>query len=230
LERERDSELIKLVRGEGGSLWPSRRERWLLKFALDTFGEPLSQFLISGLGEEEGGRIWLFTIAFTDHRDTICRRDLRVEADELPDVVTLLPRRREPLVMLALLNLLMGRKPFSSSVFYDQEEVLELLEWKDTPASRLSLDETVKRYADISYRWALSGKELAQKNLSRWQGWSRFVSGYGYRDVEEEEGGRRRRVANRVDFAAEFINELTSRSLFGVNWNNVSSFNRVFYS
>jgi hypothetical protein len=224
---ERDSELIKLVRGEGGSLWPSRRERLLLKFALDTFGEPLSQFLISGLGEEEGGRIWLFTVAFTDHRDTICRRDLRVEADELPDVVTLLPRRREPLVMLALLRLLMSRKPFSSSMFYDQEEVLGLLEWKDTFDSRLSIDETVERYADISYRWALSGKELAEKNLSRCQGCSRFVSGYGYRDAEEEGDVRRSRVTNRVNFAAEFISELTNRSLFGVDWNNVSSFNRV---
>ncbi len=230
LGKKKDSELIRLVTGEDGLLWHSRRNRLLLKFALDAFGEPLSLFLLSGLGEEEEERIWLFTVTFTDLKDAICLRDLRVEADELPDVVTLLPRRHEPLVMLALLHILRSRKPFSSSLFYDQEEVLEVLEWKDTPTSRRSIDETVERYADISYRWALSEKELAEKNLSRGQGWSRFVSGYGYRDVEEEGDGRRSRVANRVDFSAVFINELMSRSLFGVRWNNVISFNRFFYS
>jgi hypothetical protein len=200
-----------------------------LKFALDVFGEPLSQFLLSGLGEEEEERTWLFKITFNDHKDVIRYRDIRVEADELPDLVTLLPRRREPLVILALLRLLMSRKPFSSHMLYDQAEVLELLEWEDTPESRLSIDGAVERYADLSYRWSLSREELVEKNLSRGRGWSRFVSGYGYRDVEEEEGGRMRRIGNRVDFAAEFIDELMSRSLFDVDWNNVSSFDRVSY-
>ena len=121
----------------------------------------------------------------------------------------------------------MSRKTFSSHMAYDQE-VLELLEWEDTPESRLSIDEAVERYADLSYRWSLSREELVEKNLSWGRGWSRFVSGYGYRDVEEEEGGRMRRIGNRIDFAAEFIDELTSRSLFGVNWNNVSCFDRVY--
>lgn len=229
MRRERDSELIKLIRGEGGSLWLSRRERRLLKFAIDAFGEPLSRFLVSGLGEKESGRIWLFKVTFTDKSDAIRRRDIRLEADELPDVVTLLPCQREPLVMLAFLCLLMGRKPFSSHMAYDQVEVLELLGWENTPESRLSIDEAVERYADMSYRWSLSKEELAEKNLSRGRGWARFVSGYGYRDVEEEESGHIKRIANRIDFSAEFVSELTSRSLFDVNWNSISSFDRVSY-
>ena len=199
----------------------------MLKFALDAFGEPLSRFLLSGLGEEEEGRIWLFTVIFTSNGGAIHRRDIRVEADDRPDVVSLLPRRREPIVMLALLWLLMGRQPFSPSMLFDQEEVLELLEWEDSPSSRLSIDETVERYADLSYRWRLSKEELAEKNISRWQGWSQLVSGYGYRDAEEIKGGQIKRVSNRIAFASKFISELMSRSLFGVNWNNVSSFDRV---
>lgn len=199
----------------------------MLKFALEKFGERLSQFLLSGLGEEEQARTWLFTVTFTDNGGVSRRRDLRVEADDLPDVVTLLPQRREPLVMLALICLLMGSQPVSSSLFYDQRAVLELLGWDDSPTSRLSIDEAVGRYVDMSYRWSLSADEQAEQHLSRYSGWARFVTGYGYRDVEEEAGGQIQRVANRVDFAVEFINELMSRSLFGLDWNTVVSLERA---
>lgn len=224
---EEDSDMTKLIRGEGVSLWLSRGERRLLKFALETFGESLSKFLLSGLGEEEESRIWLFTVLFTDNKGESHCRDIRVAADDLPDIVTRLPRQREPLVMLSLLWLLMGRQQFSSSLFYDQREVLELLGWEDTPTSRLSIDEAIGRYVDMSYQWALSAEEQAEQHLARYRGWARFVTGCGSRDVEEEEGGRIQRVANRVDFAAEFINELGSRSLFGVNWNEVISLKRA---
>ncbi len=199
----------------------------MLKFALEKFGERLSQFLLSGLGEEAPERTWLFTIMFTDNVGVSRRRDLQVEADNLPDIVTLLPRWREPLVILALLRLLMDRQPFSSSLLYDQAEVLELLGWEDTPTKRFSIDDAVERYVDMSYRWSLSAEELAEQHFSRHRGWTRFVTGCGYRDVEEEAGGRIRRVANRVDFAAECINELISQSLFGVNWNKVITFERT---
>ena len=98
-----NSYLVRLVRGEGGALWPSVQERLLLKFALDNFGEALSQLLLAGLGEEEEVRNWLFTITFADKQDVVRHREIRVEADDHPDVATLLPRQREPLVILALL-------------------------------------------------------------------------------------------------------------------------------
>lgn len=60
MERKKDSELVGLIRGEANSLWLLQSERRLLKFALETFGEHLSQILLSGLGEEEQGRIWLY--------------------------------------------------------------------------------------------------------------------------------------------------------------------------
>lgn len=215
------------MRGEDNSLWLSRPERRLLKFALDTFGEQLSRFLLSGLGEEEQGRTWMFTVTFTDSAGMSRSRELRIEADDLPDTMTLLPRRREPLVMLALLHLMLARQPFSSSLFYEQEEVLELLEWEDTPDSRRSVDEAVGRYVDLSYRWSLGAEELAEKKLSHHRGWARFVTGCGYREVEEGAGGRMRRVSNRVEFADEFVGELMSRSVFGVDWDQIISLERT---
>lgn len=224
----KDSALIRLVRGEGGALWLSQPERRLIKFAIDTFGEPLSRFLLSGLGEErEEGRIWLFTIAFTAHHGVNMNREVKVEADDLPDIVTSLPQRREPLVILALLWLLLaGSGSSSSSLSYQQEEVLGLLGWQNDTQSRLAIDEAVNRYVDLSYRWTLSGDELAEKNYPHYRGWARFVSGCGYRDIEQGESGRMRRVANRVEFASEFVSDLMSRSLFGVYWNKVVSLER----
>ena len=227
--REKDSELIKLVRGESGSLWLSLPERRLLKFALDKFGLPLSQFLLFGLGEESDARRWLFIITFIDKSATQLRRRLYVEADNLlPDIPTLLPRQREPLVMLALLRLLMhDRKVSSASLFYDQKEVLSYLGWEDIAESRLVIDEVVERYSYLTYHWAFSKKELAARKLSFYRCRERFVSQSGYRDVEEGQDRQLRRVANYVKFNMEFIEQLLSRSLFGVNWNNIISLKRI---
>lgn len=227
--REKDSELIKLARGEGGSLWLSLPERRLLKFALDKFGLPLSQFLLFGLGQESDARRWLVIITFIDKSGTKLRRRLYVEADNLmPDILTLLPRQREPLVMLALLRLLMrDHKVSSASLFYDQNEVLSYLGWEDTAESRLVIDEVVERYSYLTYRWAFSKKELAARKLSFYRCRERFVSRSGYRDVEEGQDGQLRRVVSYVNFDVDFIKQLISRSLFGVNWDSIISLKRV---
>lgn len=104
---------------------------------------------------------------------------------------------------------------------------MELLGWADTPDYRLSIDEAVGRYVDLSYRWSLGAEELAEQHFAHYRGWARFISGCGYRDAEEEASGQMRRVSNRVDFADESINELMRRSLFGVDWNSVSSLERT---
>lgn len=205
----------------------SQPERRLLKFALENFGERLTQFLLSGLGEEEQVQIWIFTVTFFDYEGMSRCRDLRVEADALPDIVTILPQRHEPLVMLALLRLLLSRQPFSSSLFYDQAEVLELLGWEDTSVSRLSIDEAVGHYMDISYQWPLGVEKQTEQWLSSHRSRARLITGCGYRDVEEGASGRMQRVGSRVDFAAEFINELMSRTLFGVDWSTVVSLERT---
>lgn len=222
--RKAGSDPVRLIPGEVAGLRLSRPERRLLKYAHDTFGEPLSRFLLSGLGEEGEARRWLFVITFTGEGGDVLRRRLYVEADELaPEIMTSLPRGREPLVILALLRLrVRGHKPPPASLFYDQEEVLKLLGWEDTAESRLRIDEAIDRYTYLAYRWALSRKELSARNLSFYRSRERFVSGYGYHDVEEEEG-RMKRVSNRVDFNAAFLKELMNRSLFQVDWNGIQS-------
>jgi hypothetical protein len=197
----------------------------MLKFALDSFGEHLSRFLLSGLGEEEESRIWLFTVMFTNDKGALYRRDIRVEVDDLPDIITLLPCRREPLVMLALLHLLLeAHGPSASTLSYSQEQVLNLLGWEDDEASRSTIDQAVRKYPRLSYSWGLSREELAERKLSFYDTEGRFISGYGFYNAEKD--GEDRRVENSVDFSSVFVEGLMRRREFGVDWNRVSEITR----
>jgi hypothetical protein len=153
--RKKDSEFIKLVRGEGGVLWPSRHERRLLKFALDTFGEMLGQFLLTGLGKKKVGQRWNLTITFTGDGGTAQERHLRVITHEPLDGESLLPRDRDPLVLLALLRLLLHRRRDAKPILtYQQEDVLHLLRWGDTVEARREIDGAIERYTPLLYALA----------------------------------------------------------------------------
>lgn len=218
------SRLVNLIPA-GGYFRLSGSERRLLEYALDLFGESLCKFVLSGIGEEAEASVWLFRVSFDDGSGVIRSREIRVEPDDIPREPRVLPGRREPLVILALLRLLIEpHGPSSSTLSYSQEQVLNLLGWKDDETARSSIDQAVKRYARLAYRWVLGGEELVERKLSFYEAEARFVSGYGFYGAEE--GGEHRRVANRVDFASEFIEELIRRALFGVDWNRVSGISR----
>jgi hypothetical protein len=208
------------------ALSPSNHERVLLKFAIDYFGEPLSRFFLSGLGEDKIVHRWLFTVTFSDEQGVHHNREVRVEADDRPDIAPSVPRHKEPLAALALLRLLIVDRKFASfKLFYNQEEVIGLLGWEDTQESRLSIDEAVSRYFTLSYEWSLGERELAEANLSFFHGSSRLISEYGDQTVEEDY--RVKRTVNNVEFNAEFVKSLMTRSLFGINWNGVISLERT---
>jgi hypothetical protein len=217
---------LKNIWSGGAALLLSDSEQMLLKFALDQFGEPLSQFLLSGLGEERVVPAWLFTVTFTGGQGGRYSRKVRVGVDYRPDMITSVPRNKQPMVVLALLRLLIVDCNLTSSrLHYDQQEVLELLGWKNTPENRLSIDETVRRYTSLYYEWALDKRELAEANLSFFHDISRLISGYDYETIED--AGEVKPTANRIQFNAEFVKELTERSLFGISWNRVHLLDRI---
>lgn len=219
-----DSRLVKLVPA-GGYFLLSDSERRLLEFALDLFGESLSRFLLSGTGEETEAQMWLFTVSFADGQGAARDREIRVKPDDIPDEPRILPGRREPLVILALLRLLIEDHRISTyTLSYSQEQVLNILGWEDNAATRSAIDGAVKRYANLSYSWGLGGEELAERKLSFYNSEGRFVSGYGYYNAEED--GEYKRVANNVEFSSVFVEGLTRRTIFDVDWNRVSEITR----
>lgn len=218
------SRLVNLIPA-GGYFRLSGSERRLLEYALDLFGEPLCKFLLSGIGEEAEARVWLFRVSFDEGSGVIRSREIRVEPDDIPREPRVLPGRREPLVILALLRLLIeAHGPSSSTLSYSQEQVLNLLGWKDDGATRSAVDQAVKRYAKLLYSWGLGREELAERKLSFYDSEERFISGYGFYNAEKD--GEDRRVANNADFSSVFVDGLTRRTCFDVNWNRVSEFTR----
>jgi hypothetical protein len=208
----------------GGYFRLSRKERLLLRFALGRFGEPLSRFLLSGIGEEAEAQMWIFSVSFDDARGVVRSRIIRVEPDDIPGESRVLPGRREPLVMLALLRLLIEAHGSSPTLSYNQEQVLNLLGWENDETARSAIDQAVKRYARLAYRWVPGAEELAERKLSFYEAEGRFVSGYGFYGAEE--GGEHKRMASRVDFASEFVEELLRRAVFNVDWNRVGGISR----
>lgn len=217
------SRLVKLVPA-GGYFRLLGSERRLLEFALDLFGEPLSRFLLSGIGEEAETQVWLFSVSFDDGSGVARSREIRVEPDDIPGEPRVLPGRHEPLVMLALLRLLLEAHGPPSTLSYSQEQVLNLLGWEDDETTRSAIDQAVKRYARLSYSWSLSGEELTDRKLSFYNAESRFISGYGYYNAEEN--GEYKRVANNVQFSSVFVEGLIHRTGFNVDWNRVSEITR----
>lgn len=199
----------------------TRQERGLLRFALDRFGEPLSQFLLSGVGEDTEVPARLFSVTFSDRAGVSYTRRIKVVARSRGDAVTpSLPRRKDPLVMLAFLRLLIDVRRMSSfAVRYEQKEVLSLLGWETNEDNRLALDEAVRRYSGLSYEWAMGEEELKAKGLDFYESEEFLISGYGYENSEG--GGGAKRAWSEITFSGQFVKELLGRSLFGINWDSV---------
>jgi hypothetical protein len=197
----------------------SPQEQQIVAFASEQFGAPLTQFLLAGLGEEEVGQRWRFTITYLDGESTRLKRQVQVISHEPEDGSSCLPRGRDPLVFLASLQLLLrgGQTP-NYRLIYDQEDVLRLLGWEDTERSRRGIDEAIKRYFLMAFKWKMNRAELARGKLSHYTAMERPISECG--TVDDEENGEVRHVFNQVIFNEHFIGHLQRRRLFDIDWNS----------
>jgi hypothetical protein len=197
----------------------SPQEQQVIAFTSKQFGEPLTQFLLAGLGEAEVGQRWRFIITYVDGEGARLKRRVQVITHEPEDGSSCLPRGRDPLVFLALLQLLVrGSQTPGNILIYDQEDVLRLLGWEDTGETRHRIDEAIKRYFLMTFKWRKNRAELTRKNLSHYTAMERPISECG--TFDEEEAGQVRRVFNRVTFSKTFIEHLKHRRLFDIDWNN----------
>jgi hypothetical protein len=195
-------------------------EQKLVEFARKAFGEFITQFLLAGLGEKKVGRRWLLTLGFVRDGKAKLKRRVQVITHEPEDGSSCLPRGRDPLVLLALLRLLLqSDRAADYKLTYDQEDVLKLLGWEDTRETRREIDEAVRRYFLMSYKWRLNRAELARQKLSSYMAMESIIS--ESENLDREEGRRLRRTSNRVVFNPNFIERLKHGTLFDLAWDNV---------
>lgn len=217
------SDVVNLIKGKGGQFWPTRHERRLLKFALDTFGDYLTQFLLMGLGDKNIGQRRSFTIAYVGAGGATLKRQVQVITYEPLDGQSFLPQGRDPLILLALLFLLNQHQVIKSTLFYNLEEVLSLLGWRNSDESRQEIDDATRRYFLLNYMWKMNRAELASHGLSFYTANESMVS--AHETTGEDVGADKQieRATDRLTFNEFFIRGLSERALFKVDWNRVQS-------
>lgn len=198
----------------------SASEEQLLDFSIEQFGKPLSEFLLSGLGEKEVGQRWQFTITYINSSGTQLKRDLQVLSYEPADGSSFLPRGRDPLVLLSFLQLLISSSQFLSyKLIYHQESILNLLGWEHTQEVQHEIDTAMKRYSLLTFSWNMNANELTRNNLSSYMALDHLIS--EYKIVDEGRVGQKDRVFRCITFSSSFIECLKRRTLFNINWDDV---------
>lgn len=202
-------------------------ERQLVEFTREAFGEFITRFLLAGLGQGEDGRKWLFTITFGNDVRAKLKRRVQVITFEPPDGSSCLPRGRDPLVLLALLQLLTrAGEGAEQGLICGQEDILKLLGWTDTPEARHEIDQAVERYFLMMFKWGMSRSELADAGLASYTALENIISESETIDQEGEDGQTGQTV-NRVVFNSNFIGHLERRSLFDLDWSRVTEVSYV---
>jgi hypothetical protein len=191
-------------------------------------GEHLATLLLGDYGDHQRrlSQTFLITIAGGDQED-----DLNVEVKTQDRWG--LTCGQEPLVMVALLNILFTRKDLLiGRASYSYQEVLNLLGWKDTKKSRDDIRDAVDITFIQSFNLSadLNDPETPMSYLRR----QHPIMGYEFIENKNTRGsdlGSNRnsyRGDFMIDFNLDFIRMLRERLLLGINWNLVSSVTRCF--
>jgi hypothetical protein len=189
-------------------------ERRLISCAKRAFGERLTSFLLCGLNEQGVVR----------RRTFIVNHKIGGEAEEVrinifSDWPEGLPRGKQPLVLLALLKLWLSRgDAHSGIVAYSYEEIYEMLGWADTKKSLAIVDQAVLRYFELTYEPVKDSDVGNSESGLADSPKCRLVT--SYRATDEDVCGCKssRPIYRDVCFDSDLLNELKSKSLFGVDW------------
>lgn len=198
----------------------SKAERELIVYAKKTFGEHLGDLLLCGYGEEGAPSSRDFVIELTGGGEAATRSRLMFVAEGAAGTSPCLPSRKEPLVLLALIQLLMGGGVAAEGGRHITcGDVPAILGWDETDESRETVAAAVTKYFHTFYQLVdgsgTSGGRVPQE-LSRKL---RLFS------VCEVVGGAESSKGNdmkcSVAFSADFAESLRWGELLGIDWKKV---------
>lgn len=200
----------------------SAAELYIIDFARVEFGERLAEFFLAGLGEVVTAQGWRFNISYTDEEGAKLKRRVEVITYEPLNGKSYLPRRRDPLVLLALFHLLLrGDHIAPNRMRFKQDDVLSLLGWKGTQKDLRDIDEALKRYFLLTFKWEMNKSELKHQGITNHSSQETMLTEHEIIEANKDDGSEIERIVNRVVFNEDFIQQLQSRSLFDINWNSV---------
>lgn len=125
---------------------PTEAEHDLLDTARRVLGGNLSEFLLSGLGEQHHARRRYTATSIREHD-----LGLTYQLEVIAETEKGLPGGRDPVVMAALLHLLFTAGRVQDKVIYSEGDLLAVLSWPDTRESRLAVNAAIERYYNAAY-------------------------------------------------------------------------------
>lgn len=193
----------------------------LIDFSRESFGDHLSELLLCGYGEQRILSSRDFAIKLADRKETETQLRLMFVAEGPASTQPSLPRGKEPLVLLALLQLLMSKG--GESIYrltYTCDDLMKLLGWENTAQSKSRVDVSVTKYFHTFYQLSDdSPGKVTGSGSER----TRKVRALAGQDFAGEESGLGNSMIRAVSFGIDFIEPLKKRNLLGIDWNLVQS-------
>jgi hypothetical protein len=194
----------------------TEQERRLVALMQERYGEMLSLFLLSGLGEDGKAGARYFTVCEVDWDGNIIRRRLVLSPDSED---SMLPHGRDPLVFAAILKLLRERGQ-ANKVSFRLADLTAALGWDAAADSAEAVAGAIGRYygatlAALPQRGELDIVESPPPGRG-----SRILI---ERETRVTEGESVKKSYFGVAFHLEFSLWLRHRLLLGIDWKRVAA-------
>lgn len=198
----------------------SKAERELIAYAKKTFGEHLCDLLLCGYGEEGAPSSRDFVVELAGGGEAATRSRLMFIAEGPAGTSPCLPSRKEPLVLLALIQLLMGGDVAAEGGRHlTCVGVPALLGWDETDESRETVAAAVTKYFHSFYQ-LIDGPNIGGGGRPRES--TRKLRPFGGYEVAGGVGSRKEGDAKcSVTFNPEFTEALGRGMLLGIDWKRV---------
>jgi hypothetical protein len=197
---------------------PSKAEQKLIDFSREAFGEYLSALLLSGYGDDHALSSQDYAVELAEG-ETDTQLQLMFVAEGPSTIQPSLPRRKEPLVLLALLRMLMKRgADLTDRLSYRHKEVLKLLGWGDTTKDEGTLTEAVTKYFHVFYQLNVSHEQSGSEGSDSTYK-LRIISSYTFNSGDGSKAGKA--APDSITFCRDFVEHLCKRKLLGIDWERV---------
>lgn len=196
----------------------TRVERRLVAYLKEQFGEHLGALLLSGYETERWVQQRELVISTTD------RVGNREEHSVILSAVGAhaLPYGQDPVVLAAHLRMLSERGAYGR-LSYDLFEMLGVLSWEDPVQGMKAVEGVLHRYYRLSY--VAEGKRrhpLAPQGEGV-TAERRMLTAYDFEHEPVRSRDPYPTMYTVVEFSQRFLEQLRQRSLFGIDWNLVTS-------
>jgi hypothetical protein len=188
------------------------RAHSLTTFVYQTFGQQFGALLLAGYGAKLSSK----------------HRKLYFTETEARWVIELVTRRQpcrdEPLVLAALLKLLLSQPSLSQYLEFDLDELLSMLQWRNSAGARQRVETAIGCYVRLLYDKQVDVPARTRTSEQAGGGYYHLLAGY-LRKTESSTVGAPKTHLRGVYFDASFIEGLKRGQVYfaGINFGHLQA-------